>query len=309
MNNNLQQRPPNHPQKIITPIKTLTIASCFYVLSQAKFPKEQYVEWLTNFLNIIKYNPHIYLVIYTDSYSYSFLPQLTHSISTVAIRIKSLDQFYMYKYAEQWRKNHEQNYALRTTTGWELNMLWSEKLWFLRDVIKNHAFPDTPFYAWCDAGYFRNRINGPLNERDLHTGNGIGYMHWANPRKMATLDPTKIYYALVNSNARYIHHLKQLIQNKNPYTNLPQRQIPANQVSIGGGFCLLSPNLIDDWCKEYEYKLEDYFRANITVKDDQIILANCIFSHDQNKERFFLILQTPKTPYDSWFVFQRFLMS
>jgi len=263
---------------------------------------------LSNFLSIVNYNQHIYLVIYTDEYSAQFLPQLATQLPAVAIRLKPLEKFHMYKYADHWRRNHEQNYALKMTTSWELNMLWSEKLWFLREVIDDLVLPPTPYYAYCDAGYFRNRVTGPLLERDLHSGGGIAYNQWANPQRMGALDRTKIHYALVNQNVGYIRTLKTQIQQKDPKTRLPICAIPPNQVSIGGGFCLLAPELISGWCEEYEFKLEDYFTAKATVKDDQIILADCIFSNDNNTQRFFLVSQAPTVPYDPWFVFQRFLM-
>lgn len=284
--------------------KTLTLVSCFYVLDKAKFPKETYLSWLTHFLQIFQYNPYIYLFLYTDSYSASFLPTFIRNIPSVFVIIKPLEQFYMYKYATMWRKNHEQNHALKMTTGWELNMLWSEKLWFLRDVIQQHH-PNlkiqTPFYAWCDCGYFRNRNN------DLHTGGGMAYYNWANPRRMQLIDKTKIHYSLINTNKNYIHQLKTQIQHKHPITRVPIHPIPPTQQSIGGGFCLLTPEQIDEWCLEYENKLQDYFESNTTVKDDQIILADCIFSKNENVNRFFLVAQNPNIVYDPWFVFQRFL--
>jgi hypothetical protein len=49
-------------------------------------------------------------------------------------------------------------------TAWELNMLWSEKIAFVQETIRNHYF-DTEYYGWCDIGYFRNR------QADTHTSN------------------------------------------------------------------------------------------------------------------------------------------
>lgn len=291
--------------------KTLTLVSCFYVLSHAKFPKETYVNWLSNFTEILIYNPYLYLVIYTDEYSFQFIkniPQIKTNVN-IAIKFKPLDNFYMYKYVEYWRKNHETNHLLKMTTGWELNMLWSEKLWFLKSEIDAPAFSPTPWYAWCDAGYFRNRTTGPLSERDLHTMSGKAYFDWASPTTMNGLDKTKIYYALVNSNLNYIKNLKKIIQNIDPQTDLPSIPIPQDQVSIGGGFCLLTPDKIDSWCNTYETKLNLYFIYGRTVKDDQIILANCIFDDNCNINKFFLVSQAPSLRiYDPWFVFQRFLM-
>lgn len=287
-----------------TSTHTLTLVSAFYVLEQAKFPKETYIQWLGNLINIVRMNPYVLLVLYTDTYSKQWLPLWLHTMPTIRIMIRELTEFYMYKYAAHWRRNHEANHLLRMTTNWELNMLWSEKVWFLKGAID--ATPlnqQTPYYAWCDAGYFRDRSP----REDLCTGGGLNYLQWATPKRMQQLDPSKIYYSLINTNPIALGNLRHIILNKDPATRLPRAAIPAKQVSIGGGFCLLAPHLIGDWCEEYTYKLEDYFNGERLVKDDQIILADCIFSDTSASGRFFLVNEGATT-YDPWFVFQRFLM-
>jgi hypothetical protein len=285
------------------PKKTLTLVTAFYVLPAAKFPKETYTQWLTNFLQIVWYNPHIYLVIYTDAHSSQWLPQMVPNLiraHKVAVIERPMEEFHMWKYADFWRKNHDANVLLRRTTSWELNMLWNEKLWFLRDVVRAPpaGFERTAFYAWCDAGYFRSRPG-----EDLETAGGLNYARWAAPERMAQLDPRKIYYALVNSDVQYVRHIKGLIQRG--------AEVPADQVTVGGGFCMVSgTENIEDWCLHYENVLMDFMEQGRLVKDDQIILANCIFSGLAEKEgRFFLVKETGAVAYDPWFVFQRFLLN
>lgn len=293
------------------PPKTLTLVTAFYVLPAAKFPKETYTQWLTNFLQIVWYNPHIYLAIYTDSHSQQWLPQMAANLTAankVSVIERPMEEFYMWKYADFWRKNHDANVLLRRTTSWELNMLWNEKLWFLRDVVREPpaGFERTPFYAWCDAGYFRSRGGGA----DLEVAGGLNYAGWAAPARMAQLDPGKIYYALVNTDIAYVRYIKGLVQRG--------AAIPADQVTVGGGFCMVgagnaaSAAQIDDWCMHYENVLMDFIERDELVKDDQIILANCIFSTLAEKEgRFFLVKENGGGGggggYDPWFVFQRFL--
>lgn len=287
----------------LPPQKTLTLVTAFYVLPAAKFPKETYTEWLTNFLQIMWYNPHVYLVIYTDIYSRQWLPAHMLNLieaNKVAVIERPMEEFHMWKYADFWRKNHDANVLLRRTTSWELNMLWNEKLWFLRDVVRSPppVFEHTKFYAWCDAGYFRSRPG-----EDLETAGGLNYIRWATPERMTQLDPAKIYYALVNSDMQYVRHIKGLVQRG--------AEVPADQVTIGGGFCMINGSntvVIDDWCLHYENVLIDFMEQGRLVKDDQIILANCIFSSLAEKEgQFFLVKETGNT-YDPWFVFQRFLL-
>jgi hypothetical protein len=218
----------------------------------------------------------------------------------------------MYKYAAEWRRNHENNHTLKMTTGWELNMLWSEKLWLLKDAVADVTdvadVADVAdvgsvggWIAWCDVGYFRN------GRDDVHTNGGLNYVQWASPKRMAMLDPSKIYYSIVNNNPVELGNLRNIINNRDPITRLSKTPIPPAQVSIGGGFCLLKPNMIDDWCTEYEFKLEDYFLGKRLVKDDQMILVDCIFTNPTSKPRFYLVAQHDQQ-YNPWFVFQRFLM-
>lgn len=301
--------PPRYIKPITaSPIKTLTLVSAFYVLERAKFPKETYIRWLGNLINIMRMNPYLLLVLYTDRHSAQWIPLWVRdgTMPTIHVVIRELSEFHMYRFANHWRRNHEANHLLRMTTAWELNMLWSEKVWFLKGA-HDAAVVKTPFYAWCDAGYFRDRSES----EDLCTGGGLNYMQWARPARMAQLDSSKIYYSLINTDRGFLGRLKQLVANKDPTTRLPRVAIPDSQVSIGGGFCLLAPAMITNWCEEYTYKLEDYFHAGRLVKDDQIILADCIFSaattHD-SKSRFFLVNEGTGTTYDPWFVFQRFLM-
>jgi hypothetical protein len=59
--------------------------------------------------------------------------------------------------------------------------------------------------------------------------------------------------------------------------------------------------MIEWWRKTYDEKLQLYFENNYLVKDDQIVLADCILS---NLKKFALFREN-KLPYDNWFMFQR----
>ena len=62
------------------------------------------------------------------------------------------------------------------------------------------------------------------------------------------------------------------------------------------------------WLKDsYDMKLNLYFKNNYLVKDDQIILIDCIYS---DITKFTLCHENNKRlrPYDNWFLFQRYLL-
>jgi hypothetical protein len=169
-------------------------------------------------------------------------------------------------------------------------MLWAEKINFVKETIERKYF-DTEFYGWCDIGYFRNR-NNDTNTSELR--------NWPNPEKMNNLDKNKIVYACINNNNVYLSNLIQIIQNKNS-NGLPSEPIPPFQNSIAGGFFILHKDMIDWWFTTFDNKLYLYFTHNYLVKDDQIIIADCVFS---NLESFCLFREF-QYPYDNWFMFQR----
>jgi hypothetical protein len=242
---------------------------------------------MNNLISIVnKFN----LVIYTDSNSSKYIN--TKSNPKIKVIIKPLEQFHNYKYKDAWIKNHNKNLLLNTKSSWELNMLWSEKIWFVKETIERKLF-ETDFYGWCDIGYFRNRPD------DLHTSK---LTNWGNNQCVILNNLNKICYACINNNETNLNYLSKIVNNKNS-NNLPITEIPVNQQSIGGGFFFLNKNKIDWWSTTYDLKLQLYFKHNYLVKDDQIILLDCILSNLDN----FKLFKEKNNTYDNWFMFQRIL--
>ena len=257
----------------------ITLSSCFYII-KSKFKYNTYIDWMNNLISIVN---NFNLVIYTDLNSCQYIK--TNNNHRIKIIIKPIEQFYCYKYKNNWIKNHDNNILLNNISSWELNMLWSEKVYFVFETVNNKYF-DTEYYGWCDIGYFRNRPND-TNINVLSS--------WPSNNTILMLNKMRIHYACVNNNRKYIYHLIQLINNKN--------EIPAGQQSIAGGFFLLHKTLVEWWKLTYYNKLDSFFLNNTLVKDDQIIIANCVFS---NIAKFQIHYEDTK--YDNWFMFQRLLL-
>lgn len=130
---------------------SITLSSCFYVI-KSKFEPSKYIEWMNNFISIVN---NFNLVIYTDLDSLKYIK--TNNNPKIKIIIKPLGEFYNYKYRDYWIENHRKNFPLNNKTSWELNMLWSEKISFVKETVERTYF-ETEFYGWCDIGYFRNRV-------------------------------------------------------------------------------------------------------------------------------------------------------
>lgn len=265
---------------------SITFSSCFYII-KSKFEPSVYIEWMSHFISIVN---HFNLVIYTDKNSSEYIPIGAKDNIRIKVIIKPLDQFYNYKYKHYWIENHKINLLLKDKSSWELNMLWSEKIWFVKETIERKYF-DTEFYGWCDIGYFRN------GEEDLHTSK---LTNWCSPISIQKLDKDKISYACINNDNGEIKYLHKIINRKNS-KGLPINPIPPTQQSISGGFYILHKDKIDWWSTTYNSKLELYFKHHYLVKDDQIILADCVFSNINHFQIF-----TEKLPeFDKWFMFQR----
>lgn len=267
---------------------SITFSTCFYIF-KSKFTSNTYTQWMNNMLsNVNNFN----LVIYCDDDSYSYFhPYLNNP--RIKVIIKPHTEFYNYKYKDLWIKNHKQNVSLNQLVDWKVNMLWAEKIHFVNETINNTYF-ETEFYGWCDIGYFRGRPNDIPSEQ---------IANWPGSTAIETLHKNKIYYACANNDKCYISRLMSLINDK--FENgLSKVCIPPNQVSIAGGFFLLHKQRIEWWRNTFDTKLRLYFDNNRLVKDDQIIIADCIFS-DLSQ---FCIISENNVNYDRWFLFQRYLL-
>jgi hypothetical protein len=244
---------------------------------------------MNNFISIVN---EFNLVIYSDENSSKYIN--TKNNPKILIIIKPLEKFYNYKYSDYWIENHKKNLLINENTSWQLNMLWSEKIWFVKETIERNYF-DTEFHGWCDIGYFRNR-----NEEYQDTNTSF-LTNWPSYNKIKSINNNKIIYGCINNDKKYMDYLYKLINTKNSI-GLPIQPIPPIQQSFAGGFFILNKNNIDWWSTTYENKLKLYFENKYLVKDDQIILADCILSNINN----FCIYKENIKPYDNWFMFQRY---
>ena len=266
---------------------SVTFSSCFYIV-KSKYEIETYTMWMNNFISIVN---NFCLVIYCDENSSRYID--TKGNEKIKVIIKPWEKFYNYKYKNYWIKNHDKNVLLKDLIQWELNMLWSEKIWFVNETIENSYF-ETDYYGWCDIGYFRNR------DTDTNT---CFLSNWCTLNHIIKLNKEKIYYACINNSNHNLKYLHKIINDKNK-CGLPKKEIPQHQQSIAGGFFILHKNKIQWWRETYDKKLITYFKYNYLVKDDQVILADCVFSNMNN----FCLIKENNNSYDNWFLFQRYLI-
>lgn len=280
-------------------VPLLTLSTCYYNI-KSKFPPTKYLDWANNMLSIVN---NFNLVIYTDKDGFNILktlfvsnPTISNKIGTkIKIIIKPIEDFVGYKYKEQWLKNHASSALdLHQNVDWSLIMLWCEKVHFVNETATNKYF-DTPFYGWCDIGYFRNRSD------DLNTS---VLSEWPNPLKLMSLEK-RIHYACIENDQSIFSSLKEDIQNH--YKNKALNPIPTNKLlknCFAGGFFIARPTQIHAFSTIFANKLRYYFDNEYVIKDDQTILLDCIFSN----HALFCLHWEQDPYYDNWFMFQRLLL-
>ena len=270
----------------------VVFSTCWYEF-KAKFDPSVYYKWMDTLLSTVE---NYDLVIYTDEASKKNLMRYCNN-PRIKLVIKETTDFYMYKYKDLFEKNHSKNIYLNDMVDWRVNMLWCEKIFFVRhtiheEIFLNKSFEDV-FYGWIDIGYFREPYL--LYNKEL-------LKKWPNTNTISQLDKTKIYYSLVNPDDKFLGYLQGLILNKNQ-RGLPIQEIPPLQVSIGGGFFLTHLKNVEWWATTFETRLKLYFDNDYLVKDDQMIIADCVFS---DMDKFSLVRENNQN-YDCWFVFTRAL--
>lgn len=269
-------------------MSNITFVSCFYII-KSKHPSSLYIQWMNNLIQIANKNQTKFnLVIFSNQESSIYIN--INNSQNIKVIIKPIEQLYGYNCKDYWIKNHKQNILLNTKTDWKLNMIWCEKVWFVYETMLKKYF-DTEYYGWCDIGYFRD---GSEN-----------FNNWPNNSIINNLNKSKIVYACVNNNKKIMEQLFNLINNKNA-KGLPNNQIPTNQVSIAGGFFMIHKSKIEWWANTFIDTVIRYFENNYLIKDDQIILVDCILS---NYSHFNLstLITTNKINQHNWFMFQQLL--
>jgi hypothetical protein len=270
----------------------LTLSTCWYIL-KSKFDNKTYVNWIKNLMSIVN---NFNLVIYTDKESFIQIYSLINLSNTrIKIIIKPFEEFYTYKYRNDWITNHKKsNLNLHNHIDWKLNMLWNEKVFFVNETIQNKYY-DTLYYGWTDIGYFRNRLN------DLH----IKYLlKWPNNDILNNhFNNNYIHYGCVQNDSLKYLLLSKEIKNHYINKNIVQPSINYEDTCFAGGFFILKPNVINIYTKLYDEKLAYYFKNNYIIKDDQTIIMDIVFT---NEELFYIHTEN-MTLFDNWFMFQRIL--
>jgi hypothetical protein len=243
------------------------------------------------------------LVIYTDTDGYNSLKQLllTNNFlkkkDQIKVIIKPMNTFYGYRYKDEWIKNHNNSQVLlHKNVDWELNMLWCEKIHFVNETLRNKYF-DTMYHGWCDIGYFRE-----LSYKKMEL-----LIEWPSPLTLLTKLSNKIHYGCVQTDAMKYKMLQNDVvthYSNNNNTPIKKSSPPISsekieEICFSGGFFILTQPLAEIYSRIFDSKLQYYFKNGFTVKDDQQIIMDCIFTNPQLFQIHFS---------ENWFMFQELLL-
>lgn len=285
----------NKPVLVDAPI-LITFSTCWYIV-KSKFPVTTYLEWIKNIFFIVN---NFNLVIYTDTDGYNSLKQLILTDNflkkkdKVKFIIKPMNEFYGYQYKDEWIKNHNNSQlSLHKKVDWQLNMLWCEKIHFVNETIRNKYF-DTIYHGWCDIGYFRELS---YKKMELLIG-------WPSALTLLTKFSNKIHYGCVQKDTMKYKMLQNDVITH--YSNTPIKKYSPpisyekiEEICFSGGFFILSQPLAEIYKRIFDSKLQYYFKNGFTVKDDQQIIMDCIFTNPQLFQIHFS---------ENWFMFQELLL-
>lgn len=246
----------NNP--ISNPIPTsnpiITFATAIYSF-KSKYTTIKYIQWMKNLFSIVN---HFYLVVFTDEVLYAIVNNQAKNNSKIHVVLCPIENFSLYQYKDFWIQNHEKNYYLNQLIGWELNMLYNEKIQLLSDTIEKQYFPTTAYYGWIDIGYFRNEFN------NIHTNS---LQNWAISQKVNSFNESYIHYTLKEP-----QNLKDSINFRHTNKTNPL-QI---EYSVAGGFFFGGKQVVQKWREMFYSKLKWYISMNWIVKDDQMIINDCL---------------------------------
>ena len=281
----------------------ITFSSCLYRLKN-RHGNQLHLDWFRNIIRIVN---RFYLVIYTCENDYNILireiQQLDENTQQkIKVVIKPFTEFYNYKYKSFWieNNNNPQCATLYNITDWRLNMLWCEKVHFVKQTIEQKYFDTTEYYGWCDIGYFRDIISDDIREK------------WPNPDKLRDFDKERVYYGCIIEpiylRPAYQYHVRHFHpSNIDNITGVPIVTYPAEAHMFSGGCYITGREKAVWWCDYFQRILEKYIRNKVVVQNEQHIIAHCVFIDETNN---FCIIKSCKEicPVKLWFMFREFLL-
>jgi len=223
-----------------------TLVTAYYSI-RSKFPKEQYLSWITTFLKIK--SP---IVLFTDQNMVEWIREKRGElpIHIVSIPFNELEMWKRYEL--QWN----QHYMIdpeQFRHSPELYAIWAQKPFFVEQAILSNPF-QTDYFFWCDIGAFRDPS---VSQTILDTFPCTRYLESECILLQSINDLTISDQAIRSDGIR-----GEIISHS------------WNDVRLVGGLWGGGKNGCLRWKRSYERMLEAYFHAGrFAGKDQQVMLS------------------------------------
>jgi hypothetical protein len=243
-----------------------TVVTSFYPIKSKRSP-DQYMDYAKTFMKL-----SAPIVLFTDE---SYAERLramrpAHLQLNVVVRpFEELDTWKLYK--SEWVKHHSMDHE--TYHSPELYSVWSQKAFFVDEVVKSNPFQTTTFY-WCDIGAFRDPDISPS-------------ILYSFPRAdiLSSISP-----------AILLHSVNSLT--KEDIETGDFKHVDRIAGGLWGGTALACKR----WKKAYQEMLEQYFSKNIFAGKDQSVMLSTYLADPS------LAVIVQPTSQNKWF-FQQDLLS
>lgn len=293
----------------------ITFSSCYYQVKN-RHGTEKHFEWFRDFIKVVN---RFYLVIYTGENEY---PAIQNEIDTIGeedtrnkikVIVKPFTKFHNYNHERFWRSNNERSEnKIRDIADWRLSMLWCEKTHFVKEMIEKQYF-ETEYYGWCDIGYFRDTLSVSTASTVSPEYRNLIREHWPNPNIIEHLHKDKVYYGcniqpkkMESSTIWMVRHFdpSNLVSN----TGVPRDMYHPDAHYFSGGFYITGREKALWWCHTFQRALEKYINAGAFLKDDQHIIAYCIFTGSRDRDFRIVYSDDNNSIHKPWFLFRDFLL-
>jgi len=246
-----------------------TVVSAFYIMD-SKFPSQQYMKWIQNFLETIA----SHLVFYTDPELIPIFEEWRkpYMNKTRFIALARDNWTANTKYSKDFWLSQKQKDREAKIHSADLYSIWYEKKEFVLRAAELNPFGHTK-YIWCDAGAFR-------------------YQEWL---------PSLLTFGSVKT---AIPDDKMLLLQVEPFTDADRLSFSIDTIGkfdncnrIGGGIQAAHIDVWKTWSKLYDQKLEERQLAGMFVGKDQTIMASLALQYPNLVK----LVSTNKKIKDYWF--------
>lgn len=167
----------------------LTIVTAYYEIEKSKHSKENYFNWIKNFMTI---NNYMVIFVNNEIQKNKIYNLRLDYMDKTKIIILPFEELYCYQFTDYWNKDYERDIE-KQFHNQNLYIIWNEKTAFMKKAMDLNPF-NTEFYCWSDIGMVKDDLI-------------LSYIKTFPSSKMLNLiDKTKVYLLNLKTFFKDINH-------------------------------------------------------------------------------------------------------